>query len=69
MRCMTVRKSCHGVCNLEACFWGTISMVGGNYARCPPDVMEISCLSHQNWWKYTFKKNEAAQRSLTCPSP
>ena len=22
MRRMTVRKSCHGVCNLEACFFG-----------------------------------------------
>lgn len=49
---MTVWKSCHGVCNLEACFLGTISMAGGNYARCPPDVMEISCLSHQSWWKF-----------------
>lgn len=52
MRRMTVWKSCHGVCNLEACFLGTISMAGGNYARCPPDVMEISCLSHQSWWKF-----------------
>lgn len=49
MRCMTVWKSCHGVCNLEACFSGAISMVGGNYARCPPKLVEISCLFHQNW--------------------
>lgn len=60
MRRMTVRKSCHGVCNLEACFLGTISMAGGNYARCPPKLVEISCLSHPNWWRlhasHTFKK-------------
>lgn len=56
---MTVWKSCHGVCNLEACFLEAISMVGGNYARCPPKLVEIfvplppklveiSCLPHQN---------------------
>lgn len=49
MRSMTVWKSCHGVCNLEACFLGAISMVGGNYARYTPKLVEISCLSHQNW--------------------
>lgn len=49
MQRMTVWKSYHGVCNLEACFWGAISMVGGNYARCPPKLVEISCLPHQNW--------------------
>ena len=38
-------------------------MVGGNYARCPPKLVEIfvslppklveiSCLSHQNWWRF-----------------
>ena len=28
---------------------GAISMVGGNYARYTPKLVEISCLSHQNW--------------------
>ena len=38
-------------------------MVGGNYARCPPKLVEIfvplppklveiSCLPHQNWWRF-----------------
>ena len=58
MRRMTVWKSCHGVCNLEACFLGTISMAGGNYARYTPKLVEIP-----------LQKNEAAQRSLVCPSP
>ena len=58
MRRMTVWKSCHGVCNLEACFLGAISMVGENYASCPPKLVEIH-----------LQKNEAAQRSLACPSP
>lgn len=57
---MTVWKSCHGVCNLEACFLGAISMAGGNYARCPPKLVEISWLPHQSWWRFhashTFKK-------------
>lgn len=41
-------------------FLEAISMVGGNYARCPPKLVEISWLPHQSWWRFhashTFKK-------------
>ena len=71
MRRMTVRKSCHGVCNLEACFFGgdlhgwwklralptktggdfraSSTKTGGDFVSLPPKLVEISCLSHQNW--------------------
>ena len=67
MRRMTVRKSCHGFCNLEACFFGVDlhgwwklralpTKTGGDFVSLPPKLVEISLLPHQNWWKYTFKK-------------
>lgn len=68
---MTVWKSCHGVCNLEACFFGvdlhgwwklralptktggdfrvSPTKIGGDFVSPPPKLVEISCLSHQNW--------------------
>lgn len=62
------RMTCHGVCNLEACFFGGRS----------PWLVEITRVAHQNWWKYTFKKtrphNAASsvlihdEVGLDCPS-
>lgn len=85
MRRMTVWKSCHGVCNLEACFLGAISMVGGNYARCHQNwnfdlthtanmkprrhQTEASLTAHNRSNPHLPEKNEATQRSLVCPSP
>lgn len=69
MRRMTVWKSCHGVCNLEACFFGgdlhgwwklraLPTRRNGDFVTLPPKLVEIH-----------LQKNEAAQRSLACPSP
>lgn len=61
---MTVWKSCHGVCNLEACFFGgdlhgwwklraLPTKTGGDFVSLPPKLVEISCLPHQNWWRFS----------------
>lgn len=57
MRRMTVWKSCHGVCNLEACFsggdlhgWWILRALptrrNGNLVPLPPKLVETSCLSY-----------------------
>lgn len=55
MRRMTVWKSCHGVCNLEACFFGgdlhgwwklraLPTKTGGDFVSPPPKLVKISYL-------------------------
>ena len=61
---MTVRKSCHGVCNLEACFFGgdlhgwwklraLHTKTGRDFVSPPPKLVEIFVSPHQNWWRFS----------------
>ena len=60
MRRMTVWKSCHGVCNLEACFFGgdlhgwwklraLPTKTGGDFRVSPTKIGEDFVSPHQNW--------------------
>ena len=60
MRRMTVWKSCHGVCNLEACFFGgdlhgwwklraLPTKTGGDFRAYPTKTGEDFVSPHQNW--------------------
>lgn len=80
------RMTCHGVCNLEACFLGGDLHVWWKLRELPTKTGILTCLTllmrspadtRQKLSLrlitariHTFlKKNEAAQRSLACPSP
>ena len=63
MRRMTVWKSCHGVCNLEACFFGgdlhgwwklraLPTKTGGDFRVSPTKIGEDFVSPHQNWWRF-----------------